>query len=389
MNSYKPEIPKNAGERIALCHVRHATFGQLSATGYDVRRINDGAVPHEFEELAPNALPDGWKLPEAIIVPQAATLRNAMLFPDGSALLPDGHYCFADPSFGRSDWRRHHRPRRILRVIDPVLDDALIWIPKRKKTVTGRCFSTLTNYSSNYGHFIHDVLSRIYYEDLGVIAPDREKIVAPPFNCKIQKILFEKVFAEYEIVQTKGNEAICTEELVLPANLCSLTGINPLGIVSLHERMCRIMAPYVESVKRKVCISRRDGNRTIILGRDFVNSAMFEDRMRDMGYMVVVASELEPEAQFSLWANTIDTVGVHGAGMMNMIMMPHGLNYTEIAGAPLESNSAFVGTPNTTVRTAKAIGHKVSGIAGTLDERGQPMIDIDRLVEIMTAARAV
>lgn len=387
MHYGKREFTRKTGDRISLYHVRHATFEQLSAAGYDVEIIDDGAVLHEFDVPAPTEMPDDWKRPGAVVAPKVATLRNAMLFPDGSALLPDGHYCFADTSFGRPDWRRHHEPRGIFRVIDQVLDDALIWIPPRKITVTGRCFSTLSNYSSNYGHFIHDMLSRIYYEDLGIITPGREKIIASPFRSAMQKTLFQKVFAGYEIVQTKGNAVICADELVLPANLYSLTGINPLGIVSLHERMCREMAPYVESNKRKVCISRRDGNRKIILGRDFVNSAMFEDRMREMGYMVVVASELGPEAQLSLWANTIDIVGVHGAGMMNMIMLPKGSNYTEIAGAPIEQNSWFVGNPYTTIRSAIAVGHKVSGIAGTLDEQGQPMIDIDRLVGIIAASR--
>ena len=379
----KREILKNDGEGLALCHVRHAMFDQLSAAGYDVRKIEDGAVPLEIEMQGPNEMPQAWKRPQPVIAPAVATLQSAMLFEDGSALTPDGHYCFFDPSFGRPDWRKYHHPKKIFRVIDPELDDALIRIPSRSMNVAGRCFSTLTNNSFNFGHFIHDVLSRIYYEDLGVIEPGREKIIAPPFHYPMQKALFEKVFAEYEIVQARENAAIHAEELALAANLCSRIGFNPKGIVSLSERMRRIAAPYVDSEKWKVCVSRSDCNHAIVLGRDFVNSVTFEDRMRQMGYRIVAASELDPESQLALWANTVDIVGVHGAGMMNMIMMPQGSNYTEIAGAPAEP-----GTPNNTVRSAMAIGHNVSGIAGSRDDRGQAVIDIDRLVEVMTASRA-
>ena len=60
--------------------------------------------------------------------------------------------------------------------------------------VPGRCFSKLTNISCNFGHFVHDVLSRIYYEDQDVISPGREKVIAPEFVYPIQKTLFEKIY---------------------------------------------------------------------------------------------------------------------------------------------------------------------------------------------------
>ena len=102
--------------------------------------------------------------------------------------------------------------------------------------------------------------------------------------------------------------------------------------------------------------------------------------MRELGFDIVKVSALDPEAQFDLWANTSDIVGVHGAGMMNMIMMPPGSNYTEIAGMSGENRGRC---PNWVIRCALASGHRVRGIAGTLDREDRPTIDIERLEGIL------
>ena len=75
----------------------------------------------------------------------------------------------------------------------------------------GRCFSARSGGFRNCGHFVHDVLTRICYEDLGATAPGREKIIAPPMFLPIRKILFDKVFEGCEIVQVPPNVALRVE----------------------------------------------------------------------------------------------------------------------------------------------------------------------------------
>lgn len=352
-------------------HVRHITLDALSAAGYAVERIEDGATALD---PVPGKVPDNWNHPQQVIVPQVATLKNGTLFQDGSVLLPDGHYCYYDATFNLEPWRERHN-RSVMRFIDPDSDDALIRPHARSMTVTGRCFSTLSNTTHNYGHFIHDVLSRIYYEDLGVIAPGRETVIAPQFKFPMQKILFEMVFKGYQIVQAPAGTALEVEDLVLPTNLCSSLRFNPKGIAGLAARMRRLMAPYASTERHKVCVSRRDGKDSG--GRAFVNMEAFETGMQAHGYRVVEVSALDPKAQFDLWANTTAIAGVHGAGLMNMILMQPG-RYTEIGAAPRG--------PNYTARCAMAAGHGVSGMAGEINRDGHPVIDLDRLYRLLDKA---
>ena len=122
---------------------------------------------------------------------------------------------------------------------------------------------------------------------------------------------------------------------------------------------------------RKVRVSPRDGKRkrgAQAGGRDFANVEACESRMRELGFDVVEVSVLEPDARFDPWANARDIVGVQGAGMMNMIMMPRGSNCTEIAGMSGLANGRRL---YWTIRCALAAGRRVRGIAGVLDPQNR------------------
>ena len=377
-HSSLPIIPRaliNAAARLKLRHVRHVTFEQLTSTGHNIQTFNDGAEPLKPEKLALRSLPEKWNVPQPVIVPKIATLRGAVLFIDGSALLPDGRYCYFDTNFcGSGNWyqpRDFDQRSRIFFYADPVTDSALIRRHLRCIDVPGRCFSTRGRNFWNFGHFVHDELSRIYYEDLGAIVPGRDRVIAPRMHSPMQEALFRKVFADYEIVQVPPHVPLRVEELLLPANLCKHDKFNPAAIAQLARRMRKILRPYAGKDLNKVCVSRKDGKKT--LGRDFVNAEAYEALMSKLGYRVQTVSELDSNAQFALWANTTDIVGIHGAGMMNMIMMPSEGNYTEIVGARTSS----------TPRCAMAAGHRVGVLASVRDIQGRSHIDLDRLEALL------
>lgn len=368
---------------LELRQVRHVTFEQLSAAGYDIRLIEDGASTLDPTATTRRDLPKSWGEPLRTVTPKVATLRNALLFKDGSALLPDGSFIFLDITVPRRVWRRLDTlPFRTMRFIGKN-DDALIPRHIGCIEVPGRCFSTRSDHPRNFGHFVQDVLSRIYYEDLGVIIPGRDKVIAPKLYFPMQEALFRKVYEGYEIVQVPPEIPLRVEELLLPANLCHMDDFNSAAIAALAKRMRRIAAPYVGLDKRKVCASRRDGRlfqRKDNQRRNFVNVDAYETRMRELGYEVVTVASLDPEAQYALWANTTDIVGIHGSGLINTIMMPSGGNYTEILAKPEKT---------TFMRHAMATGHQVGGLAEhaeSVEMQGLMEIDLCRLEALLLDA---
>ena len=232
------------------------------------------------------------------------------------------------------------------------------------------------------GHFMHDILSRIYYEDLGAIAPGRERIIAPRFKFPMQKILFDRIFEGYDIVHVPSDATLEVEELSLPANLSSTYRFNAKAISALARRLRRIASSFFGKEKRKVCVSRVDGTKEGTMGRNFVNAKAFEERMRKLGYHLVEISKLGPDAQFRLWADCTGIVGIHGAGMMNCLMMPEGSSYAEVAGAPFDPLPEKY-MPTSIVRCAMAAGHGICGLAGDMDCEGRPFVDLDRLEDML------
>ena len=356
-----------------------ASFDDLAGYGYDVQWIDDGAMAVETSEETLQGMPAEWRIPEKVITPKAVTLRNATLYFNGAALLPPhpAHGC--DEIFFNGGWYFPDHLLNQYRVDYEGFHNRVTELMRghtRRETVPGRCFSTRTVYSPGFAHFGHDVLTRIYYEDLGVITPGREKIIAPRYNFPIQKTLFEKVFADYEIVQASNEVALEVEELVIPANLHHVVGFNPKSIESLARRMQNIISPYTGTDKFKVCVSRSDGSG-VRLGRDFVNYEAFEDLLRDSGYLIVAASTLDPNSQLELWANTKHIIGVHGSGMMNMIMMPQGGNYTEIFGASYKNKHGKEVYGNKMImRCAIAAGHVVRVITSKRNKEDRPEINL-------------
>ena len=355
-----------------------ASFENRLIAGYDVRWIRDGARPLEFGGLKTDAMPEQWHRPHKVIEPKIAILDNATLYPNGSALLSTA------PEHSRILFTGGLRnPTNLVKMNqydfqEYVNQHAWLYEHPIVVPVPGRSFSTSMEYFRNFGHFIADILSRIYYEDLGVITPNLDKIIAPWFKFPMQKVLFEKIFASYEIVQSPTLVKYEVENLVIPANMCNHWNFNPNAIAALARRMRRIMKPYIGPEKFKICVSRNDGSDS--RERDFVNYGDFEKLVREFGYRVIETSTLAPESQLALWANATDIIGIHGAGMMNMIMMPRG-NYTEITNAPMLRNNKIRNSGP--ARCAMAAGHSVKGIASKRDEQGRPVIDLRQVEKVL------
>ena len=376
------KIERNPFKEGFLYNVRSASYERLAEFGYDVELINDNARQFEWDKFIANKLSDKLVPPQGHIIPTVATLRNATLYRDGSALLPpkrghhDQYILFDGGSYAPMTWINLHGDELLKRVHERR------WQHKDRVTIPGRCLSTRTIYFTGVGHFVHEVLTRIYYENLGVIVRGRDKIIAPPyFQYPIHRFLFERIFDGYEIVHHPQEVALDVEELLISANLCTYNAINTNAIAELAARLREITVPYVIPEDYKVCISRRDGNN--FAGRDFSNYGEFEDLLQDMGYKIALVSEMEPDEQFALFANTTDLIGIHGSGMINTMMMPPGGTHTEITGAPHidfdtgKSDYRHLQGHNCMLRFATIIGHQVNAITSIRDQQNRPLIDLD------------
>lgn len=364
-------------------YVRFIPSRQFTKAGHrSIEKFNlESALPLP-EKIARLGMPARLDISVTVQEPEIIRMRNVVLLDNGTALMDDGPFYYG-PYNEVSEILPDRPPRIISKIKRDHIENfpyiyhrhrsALIRRNLRCIELQGTYFSARSAYYWNFGHFIHDILSLIYYEDLGAIIPGRDRVIAPPFLFPMQMYLFQKVFEGYEIIQFPPNIPLNVEELLIPRNLCKNNSPNPQAFIALAKRMQRILMPFAKQGRRKVCVSRRDGD--ISPWRRFANVDSYEAKMRELGYNVLEISDQKPETQFALWANTTDIVGIHGTGMMNMIMMPSGGNYTEIAGS--KRNDIII-------RIAKIIGHRVAMLEDSeVNKTGRMKIDLQRLESML------
>ena len=376
---------KNATAPFKYRQIRYISFSPHSKAGHsNIDNFDLESAPPEFGENCQSkhdcrpSMPERLNIPLPIPKPMITKWRNAVLLANGTVLLDDGPFYDAPfremsqflPEIKKSNYITRDNIENYPQIFHHGRS-ALIRSHFRCIDLPGTHFSARSTFYWNFGHFVHDILSLIYYEELGAIVPGRDSVIAPPMLLPIQKALFHKVFEGYEIVSFPPNVPLKVEELLMPNNLCGYGSINPnpQAFNTLAKRVKRILAPYVGQCRRKICVSRRDGLDNS--WRRLANLDAYENKMRELGYDILEISDLEPNNQFAIFANTMDIVGIHGAGMMNMIMMPSGGNYTEIAGTK---------RVDTIIRIAKTVGHRVAMLEGSaLNKKGRIKLDLRRL----------
>lgn len=165
----------NVAARLKYRHVHRIAknrFNQISLAGYDVQEFEDVAAPLEPERTPLRNLPEKWNALQQAFAPKIAKLQGAVVFGNGAILLPEkrlivgGKTMFEPPDF-------FLRAKEIV-YFDRSRDSALIQRHMRCMDLPGRCFTANRGKFWNFGHFVHDVLSLIYYEDLGAIVPGRD-----------------------------------------------------------------------------------------------------------------------------------------------------------------------------------------------------------------------
>lgn len=252
------KVWKNASARQKYRLVRHIRFNQLPQVGYEVLTFDDVAAPLDTEKVTIRKLPENWKIQQKVFVPRIVKLPNAVLFGNGAALLPDKRFYIGSANASM--------PKEFGGGVEEFVysdgrdGSALIQRHMRCMELPGRYITARSRVFWNFGHFVQDILCRIYYEDLGAIVPGRDKVIAPSMPLPMQKALFHKVYEGYEILQAPLNVPLKVEELLFPAKLCTVVaGCNPAAIRALASRMRRIVAPYAGRDRRKICVSRHNG----------------------------------------------------------------------------------------------------------------------------------
>jgi hypothetical protein len=246
-------------------------------------------------ELRKNCLE--FRPPYLAVIPSAR-----LLGPHGSVITPDGG--IVKESSWSSGLFQQDQIYRSLRLSKP-------------RELSGSFYTIATSNSTNYYHWVIEILPRLFgYESFSGDCP--RLIVNSPLN-KWQTESLALFGFQGERVYALGGEYLHVENLYFP----SLVGINPITLRWLREN-----APISKTVSlpsKRIYISRRLARK-----RRLINETEIVPFLHELGFIVADLETLSFADQVTLFSQAEVIVGIHGAGLANMVFAPEGCKVMEL-----------------------------------------------------------
>jgi Glycosyltransferase 61 len=242
-------------------------------------------TPHEqFADIVNEALPK--RVVRAVEIP-----RGRLIDDGGAVVLPDGSLVL-ESLWDEEHYRRDYSsPKKVLSPIE----------------LTGTYASLISLWGDNYYHWLLDSLSRLAvleatgYGELPLIVPERLR----PWQ---RETLSRLGVAASRLTPFRGSH-VQPERLVWAAPPGYISFANPIVVRWLRERLAgsAVREPQRRLFIRRM-VNRRVANESAVLGV-----------LSTYGFEVVELESLTVAEQIELFSDARAVVGVHGAGLANIL----------------------------------------------------------------------
>lgn len=215
---------------------------------------------------------------------------------------------------------------------------------KRKTIINNDVVSFIWFGWTNYYHFIIDIVPTL---DLLIekLDPNRIDLLVPSSVKGVQFI--DDYFKRFPIYKSKFNFIYISDNQVLEVQgNCILAKSSRLRLPSLDDKL------IVENIGYKVYLTR-----SLEGGRAIRESKEFHDLLKGYNYDIVDTAKLSLDDQINLFSKTSKLIGIHGAGMTNMVFSQSQISVLEIfPKAPLKASHYK--------HLSKVLGNKYSTFIG-------------------------
>jgi hypothetical protein len=227
------------------------------------------------------------------------------------------------------------------------------WIPK-KVVCAKRAISLRDTGEENYFHFYNDVVSKLFYlEQHGIDTSTYSIVIArklwdkPYFQFYLKHVRFLQI--QQWLIQT--DEYVSLEEAVF----CKPT----THTISYFDSFLKGLNAKKTAGNRKIFLTRSANRLRFIENKDNINSVCLE-----FGLEVIDSDELPISHQIDLFTACDVVVGIHGAGLTNILFMSGKCKILEIFPPP---ESGYL--PYHYILLAKMKGFDYSAIIGSIADK--------------------
>jgi capsular polysaccharide biosynthesis protein len=206
------------------------------------------------------------------------------------------------------------------------------YLKRRKKRVNQTSIWVLDIWSSNYYHWMVEALPKILscklkLEDVTIVLP----VGYRKFKFHEETLRLLNVGVEYF---DEEKERLYFKKVFVPLNVALGGTANKLFIDELRKKLIAPMQSQRQG-GRKVYCSRKFADKRKIVNEEAVTSMLMNE-----GFEIVAWENMTFNEQIQLAAQTNFLVGLHGAGLTNMIFMNPGGIVLELIRMP-ENNPCY------------------------------------------------
>lgn len=344
--------------------VRRGTFDDLRTAGVNVVRVAEPEPMTEVTAQPPFEYPSDFYLKVRSLPAEFAILEDVYVLPYGYVVWGDlvltDSVLFTGPLAGG-------RPGELRLEGDDF--ELQLGTDAPIRHVIRHCNEPtviLTNFRrSNYYHFCHDLLGKTLCLDAIEAGGERWHVALGKLKFPMMHHLLP-AFLEGRPIAYGDNRVRagdCVAHYRRAAIISTPALIDSLCLPALRHvrRVMRGLAPTAE--RRPVYISREDSYKRSF-NRFFSpdTSSEISALMQKHGVREITATKMPVEEQLAIFGNASAIIGLHGAGLTNMLFAPDGCGVVEIGGVPVTNNNF--------ARDAQALGFGHAYVPSSVDGEG-------------------
>ena len=219
-------------------------------------------------------------------------------------------------------WFHRHLP---FAAYSPTDGSCVVKPPDRSRAAPAFVFNAL-DAPSNFGHFVHDLLLQLkIYREVAPSHPDILCLFSRKLRYEIQDLIIDRLFPEEKAegrllfggIESRYPYVIVPYPQFLGFPYC--VGVE--GAKYARERLAALASESAASGNgpTRVFVSRRDEGAASHYGRGEMDHLSIEAVFRELGFEILVVTELRAEQILQAFSRAEVVAGIHGAGLLNVL----------------------------------------------------------------------